>query len=97
MPEQSADWLSPQAVSAEYGLGLDLLQNHRSAGTGVPYVKAGSRVVRYHRPGFAAWLAPLSKQAPVSSASAPSTPPPPEPSLRASIAPSSSRLFAWSR
>lgn len=85
MPEQPADWLSPQAVSVEYGLGLDLLQNHRSAGTGAPYVKLGSRTVRYHRPAFTTWLTSLGQRAPGSSASTPSTPPSPDPSSCASI------------
>ena len=53
----SGDWLSPAHVKTEFGLGLELLKEHRSRGTGPAHVRAGYRTLRYNRADVAAWMA----------------------------------------
>lgn len=49
-------WLSPEEVQEEFGLGLSFLEKMRTEGTGPEYSKPGARSVRYSRTAVEEWM-----------------------------------------
>lgn len=52
----TSEWLSTRQLAAEIGVAPVTLKTWRTLGSGPAFARIG-RLIRYHRPAVAAWLA----------------------------------------